>query len=237
MANNGIIDYSYILWKIRYLSRLFFVIFIRETQKTSNFKAHLYVFEGEDGDKHTELASTFDLENPYQLPVKEVFEGIVMIVSKILSFFFVSPRNLIKIHVFEVKGSISDLPTGLSCFGDLENPCHLPVQEFLRGTDDFVLWIFTIFSVFMFSRSRNSFLTFLLSYRVWVKKSRSTSGSTGTTSEILVIVSYRFSQFLHYSYFWVYGIHCWHSYWAVMFGLPRNSRSTSGSGGIDDSVL
>ena len=63
----------------------FFVIFFRKIN--SNFRAHLYVFEGDesDRDKHTELASTVDLENPDQLPVKEVFEGIVMIVSQILS--------------------------------------------------------------------------------------------------------------------------------------------------------
>ena len=36
------------------------------------------------------------------------------------------------------------------------------------GTDDFVLWIVDMFSVFMFSRSINLLLTFLLSYRVQV---------------------------------------------------------------------
>ena len=58
-----------------------------KTQKTSNFRAHFYVFEGKEsnGDKHTELASTVDLENPDQLPVKEIFEGILMIVSQLLS--------------------------------------------------------------------------------------------------------------------------------------------------------
>ena len=34
---------------------------------------------------HRAIASTADLENSDQLPVKEVFEGIVMIVSQILS--------------------------------------------------------------------------------------------------------------------------------------------------------
>ena len=41
--------------------------------------------EESNNDKHTELASTVDLENPDQLPVKEIFEGITMIVSQILS--------------------------------------------------------------------------------------------------------------------------------------------------------
>ena len=65
----------------------FSYFFSWKTQKASNFKAHLYVFKGgeSNGDKHTELASSVDLENPDQLPVKEVFEDIVMIVSQILS--------------------------------------------------------------------------------------------------------------------------------------------------------
>ena len=77
-------------------------------------------------------------------------------------------HNLFSIYVFKVKESISGIPTELLCLGDLKNPGQLPVQEVLRGTDDFVLWIFIISSVFMFSRSRNPFLTFLLSYHVRV---------------------------------------------------------------------
>ena len=37
-----------------------------------------------------------------------------------------------------------------------------------RGTDDSVLWIFEIFTPFMFSRSENPLLIFLQSYHVWV---------------------------------------------------------------------
>ena len=37
-----------------------------------------------------------------------------------------------------------------------------------RGTDDSVLWIFEIFTLFMFSRSGNPLLIFLQSYHVWV---------------------------------------------------------------------
>ena len=118
------------------------------------------------------------------------------------------------------------------CSGDLENPSQLPVQEVLRGTDDFVLWIFTISSVFMFSMSRNPFLTFLLSYHV--------SGDLENLQvnfrfkrflEVLMILSYGFSQFLQYLCFRGRGIHFWHSYWATMFRWPRKSRSTSGSRG------
>ena len=65
----------------------FSYFFLGKHKKTSNFRALLYVFEGEEsnGDKHTALASTVHLENPDQLPVKEVFEGMVMIMSQILS--------------------------------------------------------------------------------------------------------------------------------------------------------
>ena len=74
-------------------------------------------------------------------------------------------HNFFIVYVFEVKKSISDIPTELPCSGDLKNPGQLPVKRF-RGTYDFVLWIFTISSLFMFSRSRNPFLTFLLSHHV-----------------------------------------------------------------------
>ena len=75
---------------------------------------------------------------------------------------------LFSIYVFAVKESIADIPTELKYPGDLENLGQLPVQKVLRGTDDFVLWIFPISSVFMFSRSRNPLLAFLLSYYVRV---------------------------------------------------------------------
>ena len=49
-------------------------------------------------------------------------------------------------------------------------------------------------------------------------------------SEVLVIVSYKFSQFLHYILcLQGQGIHCWHSYWATRFRWNRKSMSTSGS--------
>ena len=68
------------------------------------------------------------------------------------------------IHVFEVKESNADIPTDLPCSGDLETPGQLPVQEVLEGTDDFVLCIFIISSLFMFSRLRNPLLIYPLSY-------------------------------------------------------------------------
>ena len=35
---------------------------------------------------------------------------------------------------FEVTKSIADIPTELSCLGNLENPGRLPVQDVLGGT-------------------------------------------------------------------------------------------------------
>ena len=68
-----------------------------------------------------------------------------------------------------------------------------------EGTDDCVLWIFEISSLFMFPRARNPFLIFLQSYHVWVtSKFRSTSGSGGTDDSVLWILEisllFRFSR-------------------------------------------
>ena len=54
------------------------------------------------------------------------------------------------------------------CLSYLENLGQLPVHGYLKGTDNCISWIFTISSLFMFSRSRNPLLIFLLSYDVWV---------------------------------------------------------------------
>ena len=130
-------------------------------------------------------------------------------------------HNFFIIYVFEYKESISDIPTELPCSCELENLGQLPVQEVLWGTDDCVLLIFTISSVFMFSRSRNPFLIFLLSYHVRM------------TSKIQVNFRFRrywwfcliiFLKFSHYSRFWGQGIHCWYFYRATMFGWPRKSK-------------
>ena len=73
--------------------------------------------------------------------------------------------NFHAIHVFEVRESIAD--TEIPCLGGLENPVRLPVQDVLGGTGDCVLSIFEISSPFMFLRSGNPLLAFLLSYHVW----------------------------------------------------------------------
>ena len=140
-------------------------------------------------------------------------------------------HHFFSIYVFEVKESISDIPFELPCLDDLENSGQLPVQEDLRGTDDFVLWIFTISSVFMFSRSRDPFLTFLLSYHVWVTSKIQVNFRFTRFSEVLMILSHGFSPFLQYLCFRGQGIYFWHSFWATMFRWSCKSRLTSGSGG------
>ena len=80
----------------------------------------------------------------------------------------------------------------------------------------------------MFSRSRNPLLTFLLSYHVWVTSKIQVNFRYRRYSKVLMILSYKFLKFLQYSCLRGQEIHCWHSYWATMFGWPRKSRSTSG---------
>ena len=89
----------------------------------------------------------------------------------------------------------------------------------------------------MFLRSRNPFLTFLLSYHVRVTSKIQVNFRYRRYLKVLMILSYKFLKFLHYLCFWGQEIHFWHSYWATMFGWPWKSRSTSGIGGTDDSVL
>ena len=89
----------------------------------------------------------------------------------------------------------------------------------------------------MFSRSRNPLLTFLLSYHVRVTSKIQVNFRYRRYSKVLMILSYKFLEFLQYSCFQGQEINCWHFYWATMFGWPRKSRSTSGTEGTDDSVL
>ena len=101
-----------------------------------------------------------------------------------------------------------------------------------RGTDDSVLKIFEIFTLFMFLRSGNPLLIFLQSYHVLVTSKIQVNFRFSRYSEVLVIVSCRFLKFTHYLCFWGQGIFCWHSYWATMFRGPQKFRSPSGSRGF-----
>ena len=134
-------------------------------------------------------------------------------------------------YVFEGGESIFDIITELPCLDDLENSDQLPVQEVLEGTDDCVSWIFEIFPLFMFSRVRNPFLIFLLSYRVSVTSKIQANFRYKRYLKVLMIVSNEFLKYLHYLCFRGWGIHFWYLYWATMFRWLRKSRSTSGTGG------
>ena len=189
----------------------------------------------------------------------------------------------VTLYVFEIKEFNFRSFTELPCLGDFENPGPLPVLHVLKGTDDWVLWIFVISSFPTFSRSRNPLFAVSQSYNVrmtmkiqvnfrfagarrywWldlmdfrnffipnvfeVKKSifRSftklpCSGVLESSSqlpvqelysEVQMIVSYGFSQYLHYSCYGGQAIHSWHSCWAALFRLPWKSRSASDSRGI-----
>ena len=92
----------------------------------------------------------------------------------------------------------------------------------------------------MSSRSRNRYLTFLLSYHVWVTSKIQVNFRYRGYLKVLMIVFYEFLKCFHYLCFRGRGIHFWYSYWATMFEWPRKSRSTSGTGvleGTDDCVL
>ena len=132
--------------------------------------------------------------------------------------------NFFTNYVFESEESIFDIVTELPRFGNLENPGQLPVQEVLGGTDDFVLWIFDISSLFMFLRMRNPFMIFLLSYHVSVTSKIQINFRYRRYLKILLIVSYKFLKFSHYLCFRGRGIYFWYSYSDTMFGCLRKFR-------------
>ena len=68
------------------------------------------------------------------------------------------------LYVFEVVESVSCSFAKLPCPDDLGNPNQLPVSQVLEDTDDWVLWIFVIFSLPTFSGSKNAFLAVSQSY-------------------------------------------------------------------------
>ena len=119
----------------------------------------------------------------------------------------------------------ADIFTELPCLSYLENLGQIPVQGYLEGTDDCILWIFTISSLFMFSRTRNPLLTFLTELQCLIDLE---NPSQLPVWEVLGILSYKFFKFSHYSCFWGQGIHCWYFYIATICRWPRKSRKTSG---------
>ena len=144
-------------------------------------------------------------KNPSQLPVRKV----LMILSyKLLKFSDYSCFRGQGIHCwYFYRAILFELPWKSIYLG------QLLVQGCLKG----ILWIFRISSLFMFSRSRNPLLTFLMSYDVWMIQ-------VNFQFERLVILSSKFLKFSHYSCFWGQGIHCWYFYIATMFRWPRKFR-------------
>ena len=137
-------------------------------------------------------------------------------------------RNFSITHVFEVKESIFRSFTKLLCSGKLENPDQLPVSQVLKGTDDWVSWIFEISSFHTFSRSRNPFFAVPQSYHVRKTSKIQVNFRFYRYSRVLMIWSYGFSKFLHFLHFRGQGIHFSQFHKATMSGRPRKSRSTSG---------
>ena len=106
----------------------------------------------------TELPCLSDLENPCQLPVRKVL--MILSYKLLLKFSDYSCFRGQGIHCwYFYRATLFELPKNLG---------QLPVHVYLKGTGNCILWIFTISSLFMFSRSRNPLMTFLLSYDVWV---------------------------------------------------------------------
>ena len=87
-----------------------------------------------------ELPCSGDLENPGQLSVQEVHESSDDCILWIFWNFFSN-------YVFEVKESISDIPTELPYLSDLKNLGQLPVQEVVMILLSNV-WNFTTIYVF-----------------------------------------------------------------------------------------
>ena len=122
----------------------------------------IYVFEVKESisDITGELPCLRNPENPGQLPVQEDLRGtdhsVLWIFENSSQFMFLRSRNPLLIVLPGYPIRVTSKKLG-----------QLPVQEVLRGTDDCVLWNFAISSIYMFSRSGNHLLTFLLCYYVW----------------------------------------------------------------------
>ena len=82
------------------------------------------------------------------------------------------------------------------------------------GSHDWVLWIFVIFSLPAFLRSRNPFSAVSQSYHVWVISKIQVNSRIYRCLRVQMIEAYGFLLFCHSLRFWGHGI--------------RKSRSTSG---------
>ena len=115
------------------------------------------------------------------------------------------------LYVFEVKESISNIFTELSCLRDLEILGQLPVLLLLfaliADTVALVAFISAISTLFMFSRSKNPFLAVSQSYHVRVTSKIQVNFRFYRSSRVLMIGSYGFSKFRYFLRFRGQGIH------------------------------
>ena len=135
------------------------------------------------------------------------------------------------LYVFEVVESVSCSFAKLPCPDDLENPNQLPVSQVLEDTDDWVLWIFVIFSLPTFSGSRNPFLAVSQSYCLGdLEKSRPTSGLAGARGYWWLSLMNLRNFFVTYVFEIEESIPC--SFTKLLcLGDLENPRSTSGFAG------
>ena len=120
------------------------------------------------------------------------------------------------------QGIQCDISTELPCLSYLENLGQLPSDS--RVTQKY-WWLYLM-----------DFYNFFTIYVVKVKESTADiptelrclsdleNPSKLPVWEVLVILSYEFFKFSHYSCFGGQGIHCWYFYRATMFRWPRKSR-------------
>ena len=95
---------------------------------------------------------------------------------------------------------------------------------------------FRNFSTIYILEGGKPFLIFLLSYHVLMTTKIQVNFQYRRYLKILLILFYIFLTFSHYPCFRGRGIYFRYCYLATNFGCPRKFRSTSGSGGTDDSV-
>ena len=158
----------------------------------------IYVFKVKEftADILTELPCLSDLENPSQLPVWKV----LMILSyELFKFSDYSCFRGQGIHCWYFY-------TKLLCLSYLENLGQLPVQGYLRGTDNFFWWIFTISSLlFYVFEVKESIVDILTELRYLNDLD---NPSQLPVWEVLMILFYKLLKFSHYLCFRGRGIHC-----------------------------
>ena len=133
--------------------------------------------------------------------------------------------NFHTIHVLDVMESNADISTELPCLSNLENlgstsGSRVPRRYWWLYLMDF----HNFFTIYVFE-VKESIIDIPTELRC---PSDLENSSQLPVWEVLVILSYKFLKFSHYSYFWGQGIHCWYFYIATMFRWPRKSRKTCG---------